>query len=131
MLARPGLSYAHRARTAHWQADLAPWRWLGAAMVTLGATLPHIAHSPGLPCPLRTMTGVPCPLCGMTTSVKAVCTGRLREGVVANPFGLLAVAVALLLVARPRWRSARLPVAPILMLVAMSWTWELRRFGWI
>jgi hypothetical protein len=131
MVATPSSSLVHRMRVAVWRVDLAPWRWLGAAMVALGIALPHVAHNPGLPCPLRTATGVPCPLCGMTTSVKAVCNGHLRQGVAANPFGLVAVAVAAVLLARPGWRSTRLPVLPILCLVGLSWGWELHRFGWI
>jgi hypothetical protein len=111
--------------------ELAPWRWLGAAMVALGAALPHVAHNPGLPCPLRTLTGVPCPLCGMTTSVKATCNGRLGAAVAANPFGVLAVGVALLLLVRPRWQAARLRIAPLAVLAAVSWTWELHRFHWL
>jgi Protein of unknown function (DUF2752) len=118
---------------AHLQAarvdvDLGVLRKLGAAMIVLGATLPHIAHNPGLPCPLRTATGVPCPFCGLTTSVKGVCTGHWHDAVAANPFGLLAVAVAIVLLLRPRLRSASLPVVPLLALAAVSWAWELHRF---
>jgi len=111
--------------------DLGVLRWLGATMIVLGATLPHLPHNPGLACPLRTLTGVPCPLCGMTTSVKGVCTGHLRDAVAANPFGVVAVAAALLLIVRPRLRLVSLPVPPLLALAAVSWLWELHRFHWL
>src|SRR5579859_7266222 len=94
--------------------DLGVMRRLGVGMLVLGATLPHVAHSPGLPCPLRTWTGVPCPLCGMTTSVKATCTGRLREAVAANPFGIVAVMFAIFLLVRPKWSNAHVSVAALI-----------------
>ena len=111
--------------------DLSVMRRLGAGMLVLGATLPHVAHNPGLPCPLRTITGVPCPLCGMTTSVKAACTGRLRAAAVANPFGLVAVAFAVLLLLRPKLSSLQVPVAALVGVAAVSWAWELHRFHWV
>ena len=125
-----GVRLPHWA-AARWEIDLGVMRWLGVTMLVLGATLPHIAHNPGLPCPLRTVTGVPCPLCGMTTSVKGVCTGHLREAVAANPFGLLAVGVAIVLLVRPRLRSVTLPLMAILAMAATSWIWELHRFHWV
>jgi hypothetical protein len=100
-------------------------------MLGLGATLPHVAHNPGLPCPLRTVTGVPCPLCGMTTAVKAVCTGHLRASVSANPFGVVAVVVAVALLVRPSARSVRVPIALFVAAALTSWIWELRRFGFL
>ena len=100
-------------------------------MLGLGAVLPHIAHNPGLPCPLRTLTGVPCPLCGMTTAVKAVCTGHVRASVSANPFGLVAVAVAVVLLSRPSVRSVRVPISLFVAAALTSWVWELRRFGFL
>jgi hypothetical protein len=114
-----------------WNVEVAPLRWLGGAMVGLGAVLPHLPHNPGLPCPLRTLTGVPCPLCGMTTAVKAVCTGHVRTSVAANPFGIVAVLVAVALLLRPSVRSVRLPVAIIVAAALTSWVWELRRFGFL
>jgi len=115
-----------------WEVDLGAGRRLGAAMVGLGITLPLLPHNPGLPCPLRTLTGVPCPACGMTTSVKAVCAGHLRAAVAANPFGVLAVAVAVvLLVRRPAARYASLPILPLVAMAGLSWAWELHRFHWI
>ncbi len=114
-----------------WAVDVVPFRWLGGAMVGLGAVLPHLPHNPGLPCPLRTLTGVPCPLCGMTTAVKAVCTGHVRASVAANPFGVVAVIVAAVLLVRPSVRSVRVPVAVIAGAALTSWFWELRRFGFL
>jgi len=100
-------------------------------MLALGAILPRVPHDPGLPCPLRSLTGLPCPACGMTTSVKAVERGDLAAAWAANPFGLVAVAVAVLLLARPGWRRASVPVVVLVGAAAASWAWELRRFGWI
>jgi hypothetical protein len=111
-----------------WQVDLVSLRILGAVMLVVGAAAPHVPHNPGLPCPLRTLTGVPCPACGMTTSVKAVCTGHLRRAVSANPFGVVAVAVAVALWFRPKWRVANLPVVPLALGAFISWGWELHRF---
>src|SRR6202043_1654367 len=87
--------------------DLVPLRWGGAAMLALGLALPHLPGNPGVPCPLRTLTGVPCPLCGMPTSAKAVVGGQLGAAVRANPFGILAVLAAVLLVLRPGARRLR------------------------
>jgi hypothetical protein len=127
----PGTRSLPRWAKARWEFDLGVARPLGAVMVVLGATIPHLPHNPGLPCPLRSVTGVPCPFCGLTTSVKGVCTGHLRAGVTANPFGLLAVGVALFLVLRPRVRTVTVPVLCLATLAAASWGWELQRFGWL
>ena len=127
----PSTAATTRALRHSSNVDVAPLRWLGGAMVGLGALLPHLPHNPGLPCPLRTVTGVPCPLCGMTTAVKAVCTGHVRASVAANPFGIVAVLVAVVLLLRPSVRSVRLPVAVIVAAAFTSWLWELRRFGFL
>jgi hypothetical protein len=100
-------------------------------MLGLGLALPHVPHNPGLPCPLRTLTGVPCPLCGMTTAVKAVCTGHVGTSVSANPFGIVAVVVAVALLARPSARSVRVPIALFVAAALSSWVWELRRYGFL
>jgi hypothetical protein len=117
-----------RIRTT-WKVDVTGARWAGASMVGLGLVLPHLPHNPGLPCPLRTLTGVPCPLCGMTTAVKAVCTGHVRTSIAANPFGVVAVAVAVALLMRPGVRSVRVPVMVVVAAAITSWVWELHRFG--
>lgn len=108
--------------------DLVPFRWTGAAMLALGLALPHLPGNLGVPCPLKTITGVPCPLCGMTTSVKAVLGGHLHAALVANPFGLLAVVAAALLLLRPRARRLRLPSVLLAAGAAASWAFELQRF---
>ena len=119
---------------------------VGAAMV--GAVYPAaVAHTgwPGLPCPLRTLTGVPCPFCGMTTATVAMAHGAWGSAAAANPLVyLLAVLVAgtvPVLLARaagvasgPRpWpeairRRARWAVAVV---VGLSWLFQLHRFGFL
>ncbi len=126
-------SVGHRPTViaARWDVDVTSVRWVGAAMVGLGVVLPHVPHNPGIPCPLRTLTGVPCPLCGMTTAVKALCTGHVGGSVAANPFGAVAVVAAVLLILRPGVRSVRVPLALAVAVALTSWVWELRRFGLI
>lgn len=111
--------------------ELRPVRYLGAAMLGLGLALPHLPGNAGLPCPLRTVTGVPCPFCGLTTSVKAVLRGDGHGAWAANPFGLLVVAFALLIVARPRWRRLSVPAVVVVAGVALSWLFELHRYHFI
>ena len=98
-------------------------------MLVAGAVLPWAPGSPGLPCPLRTMTGIPCPLCGMTSSVKDTMRLHMADALAANPGGvLLVVLIAVLLVARP----ARLPLPPTWATgaaLALLWFWELNRFS--
>jgi Protein of unknown function (DUF2752) len=118
----------------------------GAAM--LGAVYPAVvAHTgwPGLPCPLRTLTGVPCPFCGMTTATVALSHGQWGRAAAANPLAYLAAALAAgtlpVLLARtvglappPRpWpeatcRRARWAMA---VLVGLSWLFQLHRFGFL
>jgi hypothetical protein len=111
--------------------DLRAFRWPGAAMLALGAGLPHVPGNPGLPCPLRTVTGVPCPLCGLTTSVKAVMRADLAGATAANPFGLVAVGLAVLLLLRPQLRNLRVPANVLLLGVVMSWFVQLHRFHFL
>jgi hypothetical protein len=108
--------------------ELRPLRYLGAAMLALGAALPHLPGDVGLPCPLRTTTGVPCPFCGLTTSVKAALRADPHGAWAANPFGLILVALAAVVVVRPRWRVLSLPAAVVAAGVAMSWLFELHRY---
>ena len=97
-------------------------------MLGAAAVLPLLPGSPGLACPLRAMTGVPCPLCGMTTSVEHVVRLQLGEALAANPAGVAAVVVAvLLLVLRPRRLTVPSLVLPLGL--AAMWAFELHRFG--
>ncbi|MDQ3569304.1 MAG: DUF2752 domain-containing protein [Actinomycetota bacterium] len=109
--------------------DTRPLRWMGGAMLATGALLPALPGSPGLPCPLRTLTGIPCPFCGMTTSVKETMRLRLWDALAANPGGvLLVVAVVALLITRPS-RLSLPPTWVIVAGVAFLWVWELQRFS--
>jgi hypothetical protein len=106
-------------------------RYAGGAMLVLGLALPHMPGHPGLPCPLRTLTGVPCPFCGLTTSVEAVMRGDAHAAFVANPFGLLAVAFAIALLLRPRWQRFSPPALVLVAGVATSWLFELHRYHFL
>jgi glycerol-3-phosphate acyltransferase PlsY len=118
----------------------------GAAAV--GAVYPMImAHTggQGVPCPLRTLTGVPCPFCGLTTATVAMAHGdwggAARTSPLAYLVAALAVGTAPVLVARvlgraslPRPASdlARKRVTRVvLVIVALSWIFQLHRYGFI
>jgi O-antigen ligase len=111
--------------------DLRTPRYLGGAMLALGVILPHLPGNPGLPCPLRTVTGVPCPFCGLTTSVKAALHLDGHGAWAANPFGLLVVAFAIAMVVRPRWRRVSVPALVVIVGVAVSWVFQLHRFHFL
>jgi uncharacterized protein DUF2752 len=102
----------------------------GVAMLGLGLTLPLLPGNPGLPCALRTLTGVPCPLCGMSTSVEATVRLDLDAALAANPAGIAAVAIAVLLAL---WRPRRLDLPAPLLFAALGamWLFELHRFGFL
>ena len=103
-------------------------RVAGAVMLAAGVVRGVSESSVGLPCPLRAVTGVPCPLCGMTTSVTAAVTGDLLGAVAANPAGLVAVVVAVVLVLAPRLKAVDLPRWAAPGGLALMWVWELFRF---
>src|SRR5579859_7944657 len=126
-----GRSLPHRHGAGHVDIDLRPLRWLGGAMVVLGVVLPHLPGNPGLPCPLRSLTGVPCPFCGLTTSVKAVLAGNVHAAAAANPFGIVMVATAIVLLARPAKRRLHVPGLVLVAGVVASWLFELHRFHFI
>lgn len=102
--------------------------WVGGAMLAAAAVLPALPGSPGLPCPLRTITGIPCPFCGMTTSVEATVHFQFGDALAANPAGILLVIVAIaLIVVRPK--SIPVPMTLGVIAIALMWVFELQRFG--
>jgi len=118
----------------------------GAAAV--GAVYPMIvAHTggQGLPCPLRTLTGVPCPFCGLTTATVALSHGQWATAAKASPLAYLvafiAVGTAPMLVARllgkaplPRRvtdRTRQRLTTGMVAIVALSWLFQLHRYGFI
>jgi hypothetical protein len=97
-------------------------------MLAAAAVLPALPGHPSIACPLRRLTGVPCPLCGMTTSVEATVRLHLGRALEANPAGVMAVVLALLLlVLRPA--RVRVPAALPPLVLASLWFFELHRFS--
>jgi hypothetical protein len=97
-------------------------------MLAAAAVLPALPGEPGLPCPLRALTGVPCPLCGMTTGVVATVHLHLGDALAANPMAVVLVLGALvLLVARPT--RLRVPTLAAAATLAAAWAFELHRFS--
>ena len=106
-------------------------RIAAAGMLSIAAAQPlWLSSVGGPPCPLRSITGVPCPLCGMTTSVCATVAGRFGDAVAANPFGIVAVVLAVWLVLT--WRRGprlRLPRWLPFVGLALSWGWQIVRLS--
>ncbi|HLY83032.1 MAG TPA: hypothetical protein VKQ71_08600, partial [Acidimicrobiales bacterium] len=64
-------------------------------------------------------------------SVKAALAGNVHAAAAANPFGIVAVAAAIVLLARPAWRRLQVPGLLLLVGIAASWLFELHRFRFI
>lgn len=110
--------------------DPADVRVAAVTLLAAGAALPLVPGHPSFACPLRTFTGVPCPLCGMTTSVEATVRLDLGDALAANPAGVVAVVVAILLLAlRPA--RIRFPAWVGYASLAAMWAFELHRFSFI
>jgi len=117
-----------------------------ACAAMAGAVYPAVAaHTswPGLPCPLRTLTGVPCPFCGMTTATVAMAHDEWLSAAAANPLACLLAALAAVTVPVLLARATGLAPGPrpwpeamrrrtrwaIAVLVGLSWLYQLHRFG--
>ncbi len=110
--------------------DATDLRTAGGLMLAAAALLPAIPGHPGLPCPLRSLTGVPCPLCGMTTSVEATVHLHFGDALAAAPAGILIVALAIaFLIRRPN--SIRVPMTLVYVVLALMWAFQLHRFGFV
>jgi hypothetical protein len=120
----------------------------GACAAPVGAVYPFLmAHTggQGLPCPLRTLTGVPCPFCGMTTATVAITHGNWTAAAAASPLAYLVAALIVgtvpVMVARaaghaptprPRSVAARRRIGRVMAgLIALSWVFQLRRYGFL
>lgn len=115
-----------RARAA---VDLHDLRIAGGVMLAAALLLPVLPGPNGIPCPLRSLTGVPCPLCGMTTSVTAAVHLHPLQAVAANPVGVLAVLVAVMLLLARRRRTASVPVWALPVALVFMEVWQLVRLG--
>jgi hypothetical protein len=119
---------------------------MGAAAIgRVYPTLMGYTHGYGIPCPLRTLTGVPCPFCGLTTATVDMAHGQWAEAARTSPLALLvallAVGTAPLLVARAAGlaappqpaseRARRRVTGGAAVVVALSWLFQLHRFGFI
>jgi hypothetical protein len=110
--------------------DTRDLRFAGGLMLAAAVVLPAIPGHPGLPCPLRTLTGVPCPLCGMTTSVEATVHFHLGDALAAAPAGIIVVALAIVFLIR-RPERIRVPMALVYVVLAAMWIFQLHRFGFV
>jgi hypothetical protein len=70
-----------------------------AALAIACVVSPARVESGPVVCPFRLITGLPCPGCGLTRSWVFIAHGDLGAALRANPFGYLAMAAAIALVA--------------------------------
>lgn len=105
----------------------------GMAVAAVLAALVHRVHDPGVLCPVRALTAVPCPLCGGTTVFMELGAAHPVRAAIANPValtGAIGLALAPLGLGRAWWAVRPRTRAWILSTaVALSWLWQLARFG--
>ena len=102
-------------------------RAAGAVMLATAAVRPLLPGEPGLPCPLRALTGIPCPLCGMTTSVTAAVHLRLGVAAAATPAGIVAIVLAVALLVARRRQTVTVPTWLLPAALCLMWTYQLLR----
>ena len=97
------------------------------------AAIVHRVHDPGILCPVRALTGVPCPFCGGTSVFMELGAAHPVKALAANPIvlaGAIGLATAPLGSGRRWWAVPPRTRAWILgVAVALSWLWQLARFG--
>jgi hypothetical protein len=119
---------------------------LGAGLV--GSAYPMImAHTggQGIPCPLRSLTGVPCPFCGLTTATVALTHGHWTTAAATSPLAYLVAALVVGTTPVLAFRVAGVAKPPrpwseparkhtryaLVVIVAMSWIFQLHRYGFL
>lgn len=70
-------------------------------------------------CLFRNLTGLPCPFCGTTRSIGSILQGKFETALALNPLGFLVIALAIILVLRPKESSSTSKT------IAIAW-WKLR-----
>jgi hypothetical protein len=70
----------------------------GVALLAACLVSPSEATHGPVVCPFRLVTGLPCPGCGMTRGWVFLTHGRVGDAVSANPFALVTLPAAMLLV---------------------------------
>jgi len=100
------------------------WIAVGGVGAALGAVLlspDGIEDGPVL-CPFRLLTGLPCPGCGLTRAWVYLAHGQWRDSFLANPFGMVMVALLVALVIAVVTARVRRSAAPDLdRLVRRRW----------
>jgi hypothetical protein len=93
----------------------------------------HRVHDPGILCPVRAVTGVPCPFCGGTTVFMELGAARPGAAIAANPVvftGMVGLVTAPLGSGSRWWAiSPRTRLRMLIVVLALSWLWQLARFG--
>ena len=105
---------------------LAATEWIaaggvGAALAAAVLSPEGIADGPVI-CPFRLLTGLPCPGCGLTRAWVYLAHGQWRDSFLANPFGMVLVALLVALVIAVVTARVRRSAAPDLdRLVRRRW----------
>ncbi len=69
-----------------------------AAVVVAAVSHPAAVEAGPTVCPLRALTGLPCPGCGLTRSWVWLLHGEPGQAMAANPFGVVALLLAVVVI---------------------------------